>query len=100
MQGKLPVWIKLPASVALPFGTFEEVLKDPVNQESCQAIEALLQKPAGQQEGSSVRAAIMKLKPPPQLLEQIQAALDSEGSSVVSSLPLRIATSLCKSSVL
>jgi hypothetical protein len=79
VQGKLPEWIKLPASVALPFGTFEEVMEDPINQESCQSIKAQLQKAVDQQEGSSVKAAIMKLQAPPQLLEQLQAALDSEG---------------------
>ncbi len=33
MQGKLPDWIHLPASAALPFGVFDKVLSDPVNKE-------------------------------------------------------------------
>jgi len=32
LQGKLPDWIHLPTSVALPFGAFETVLADPLNQ--------------------------------------------------------------------
>ena len=36
--GKLPEWIQLPASVALPFGVFERVLKLGVNQETRQAL--------------------------------------------------------------
>lgn len=33
LRGKLPEWILVPRSVALPFGTFEAVLADPVNAE-------------------------------------------------------------------
>lgn len=43
LRGKLPASIAVPASVALPFGTFERVLKDDVNQEAAAAV-AKLQK--------------------------------------------------------
>src|SRR5208283_4710439 len=33
MHGKLPDWIHLPASAALPFGVFEKVLARPSNKE-------------------------------------------------------------------
>ena len=32
LRGKLPDWINLPTSVALPFGSFDAVLKDPINK--------------------------------------------------------------------
>jgi len=32
-SGGLPDWVGLPASIALPFGTFEAVLDDPINKE-------------------------------------------------------------------
>lgn len=38
LRGKLPANIGVPASVALPFGTFERVLKDDVNKEAAAAI--------------------------------------------------------------
>lgn len=31
LYGKLPEWIKLPASMAVPFGGFEKVINDPLN---------------------------------------------------------------------
>lgn len=43
LRGKLPASIAVPASVALPFGTFERVLKGDVNAEAAAAV-AKLQK--------------------------------------------------------
>lgn len=43
LRGKLPASIAVPASVALPFGTFERVLKDDVNTDAAAAV-AKLQK--------------------------------------------------------
>lgn len=42
LRGKLPDSIAVPASVALPFGTFERVLKDDVNKEAAAAVAQLL----------------------------------------------------------
>jgi alpha-glucan,water dikinase len=33
LRGKLPEWIHLPTSLALPFGTFERVLEDDINRD-------------------------------------------------------------------
>lgn len=41
LRGKLPDSIAVPASVALPFGTFERVLKDDVNKEAAAAVAEL-----------------------------------------------------------
>lgn len=38
LRGQLPDDIAVPASVALPFGTFEKVLKDDVNKEAAAAV--------------------------------------------------------------
>lgn len=32
LMGKLPSWIRLPTSVAVPFGVFEKVLTESVNK--------------------------------------------------------------------
>jgi alpha-glucan,water dikinase len=42
LKGKLPHWIHLPASVALPFGTFEKVLKEEINRKTPEHYEQLL----------------------------------------------------------
>lgn len=44
LRGKLPESIAVPASVALPFGTFERVLKDDVNKEAAAAVAELQRK--------------------------------------------------------
>jgi alpha-glucan,water dikinase len=31
LRSTLPEWVRVPSSVALPFGVFEAVLKDPAN---------------------------------------------------------------------
>jgi len=41
LNGKLPPWIHLPSSVALPFGVFEEVLSQKPNRERAERYEAL-----------------------------------------------------------
>lgn len=38
LRGKLPADIAVPASVALPFGTFERVLKDGINKDAAAAV--------------------------------------------------------------
>ena len=40
MRGALPAGIAVPASVALPFGTFERVLADAANANTARAIAA------------------------------------------------------------
>jgi alpha-glucan,water dikinase len=42
LRGRLPEWIHLPASLALPFGTFEKALADPGNRELRTRYEALV----------------------------------------------------------
>ena len=41
LRGKLPDSIAVPASVALPFGTFERVLEDDVNKEAAATVAEL-----------------------------------------------------------
>lgn len=44
LRGKLPDSIAVPASVALPFGTFERVLKDDVNKQAATKVAELQKK--------------------------------------------------------
>jgi alpha-glucan,water dikinase len=41
LQGRLPDWIHLPVSIALPFGTFEKVLRTEANRQSRERYERL-----------------------------------------------------------
>ena len=38
MQGQLPAWVKLPPSVALPYGTFGATVDDPCNSSNADAL--------------------------------------------------------------
>lgn len=44
LRGKVPGSIAVPASVALPFGTFERVLKDDVNKQAATTVAELHKK--------------------------------------------------------
>ncbi|KQK18353.1 alpha-glucan water dikinase, chloroplastic isoform X1 [Brachypodium distachyon] len=41
LKGKVPSWVGVPTSVAIPFGTFEKVLSDIMNKEVAQNIQLL-----------------------------------------------------------
>ena len=43
LRGQMPDWIHVPASVALPFGSCERVLQDPVNAQVAKAAAAAQQ---------------------------------------------------------
>ncbi|CAI5459203.1 unnamed protein product [Closterium sp. Yama58-4] len=77
LQGKLPSWIHLPTSVALPFGSFESALADPINQSVAAEIKALS---ADLERGDvsmlpNIRRAVLGLKAPPQLVSDLKDAM-------------------------
>lgn len=61
LRERLPEWILVPRSVALPFGTFETVLADPVNADVAQQLAAIAAQLAGiagsKAKGSAAAAA-------------------------------------------
>lgn len=69
LRGKLPDWIGLPRSVALPFGVFEEVLGQPQNRDAARRY----QEGARQAEGgeapalAAVRESVLALTAPAEL---------------------------------
>lgn len=84
MQGKLPDWIHLPASAALPFGTFEAVLEHASNADAAAEIHQLQQQLLGDGKALSkclraVQQAVLRLKAPAELLPQLQNALQDAG---------------------
>ncbi|KAL3680910.1 hypothetical protein R1sor_023866 [Riccia sorocarpa] len=82
LRGKLPSWIKLPTSVALPFGSFEKVLAESFNQDVAKDIAALTKEiDAGDfHKLKDVRETVLSLKAPPKLVEELKKTL--EGSSM------------------
>jgi alpha-glucan,water dikinase len=68
LRGRLPGWIHLPASVALPFGAFEKVLREGANRKTSERFDQLLarvdEEPDVLQE---LRKTVMELVEPDEL---------------------------------
>ncbi len=91
LQGNVSNWIQFPASLALPFGVFEESLRDAQNQELKQDYETLLNKLTQDPEKQlpRIRALLLKLQHPVALQEALRAAWQSVGLASVEPEPLR-----------
>lgn len=72
--GKLPEWIRLPASMALPFGAAEAALADPVNAAAQAELARLLPlaEQAPSQHLTAMRAAVEALQEPAGLREEFE----------------------------
>ncbi|KAL2621231.1 hypothetical protein R1flu_001436 [Riccia fluitans] len=81
LRGKLPSWIKLPTSVALPFGSFEKVLAESINQDVAKDIAALTKEiDAGDfHKLKDVRETVLRLQAPPALVEELKKTLEGSG---------------------
>ncbi len=81
LQGKVPNWIHLPASVALPFGVFEKVLSREENREVSKQYEALIQDIDKEKENSrdeilgKLRKTVMSLSAPEELVSCLREAM-------------------------
>ena len=84
-QGKLPAWVRVPASVAIPFGAFEAVLQDEANADVSVDFVKLAGFGGAAQEDLSnldaVQEAVARLRPPDALRQQLQSALAEEGKT-------------------
>lgn len=80
LQGRLPPWVKLPCSAALPFGAFEAVLQQPENAAAAAAVQQLgdEQQPLLQQL-DQVRTALQDLQANAQLQDELTAAFQQSG---------------------
>lgn len=81
LKGKVPTWIGIPTSVAIPFGVFEYVLADKENQEVAERVKFLKMSLA---EGDSstlgeIRKTVLQLEAPPQLVEELKTKMKSSG---------------------
>jgi alpha-glucan, water dikinase len=82
LRGRLPEWIHLPVSVALPFGTFNKVLGTEANRKACERYERLLaqvdEDPNMLQE---LRKTVMDLAEPNELDRALRKAMEKTGLS-------------------
>ncbi|XP_058193102.1 alpha-glucan water dikinase, chloroplastic-like isoform X2 [Rhododendron vialii] len=81
LKGKVPSWVGIPTSVALPFGVFEKVLSDGLNQGVAENLH-ILKKKLGEGDVSAlgeIRKAVLELAAPSQLVEELKNRMQSSG---------------------
>ncbi|XP_057774579.1 alpha-glucan water dikinase, chloroplastic isoform X2 [Salvia miltiorrhiza] len=81
LKGKVPSWVNIPTSVALPFGTFEAVLSNNLNQVVAEKLLVLKKK---LYEGDfsclgEIRNTVLELSAPPQLIKELKEKMQSSG---------------------
>ncbi|CAM8982027.1 unnamed protein product [Rhodiola kirilowii] len=81
LKGKVPTWVGIPTSVALPFGAFEETLATTSNQAVADKLQTLKEK-LGHGEFSAlveIRKTVLQLSAPPQLIEELKNKMTTSG---------------------
>ncbi|KAJ0095371.1 hypothetical protein Patl1_16076 [Pistacia atlantica] len=81
LKGKVPSWIGIPTSVALPFGVFEKVLSDDINQAVAEKL-LVLKKKLGEDEYSAlreIRETVLQLEAPSPLVQELKTKMKSSG---------------------
>ncbi len=79
LHGKLPEWIHLPDSVALPFGVFDKVLSLAINNKVAGAYKQLLSDVENDPEKTlpEIRKIILTLTPPKELFSDLLRVMDN-----------------------
>jgi alpha-glucan,water dikinase len=84
LTGKLPDWIYLPASVALPFGVFEKALADEKNKGTSEKYRELISR-TGTDTGKTeellgqLRKTVLELEAPSELLPSLRQIMEKDG---------------------
>jgi alpha-glucan,water dikinase len=84
MAGRLPDWVDLPSSAALPFGVFERVLTHEANKNIAERCGALLKKAEENKKESGgplaeMRRTLLDLVAPPELFASLGGAMERSG---------------------
>jgi alpha-glucan,water dikinase len=85
LQDKLPTWIHVPTSVALPFGVFERVLSQESNKEVAERYRALSRKVDEEGEDmrptvlDELRRTVLALKEPDELASVLRQVMEPAG---------------------
>ncbi|KAK6922260.1 Pyruvate phosphate dikinase, AMP/ATP-binding [Dillenia turbinata] len=81
LKGKVPSWVGIPTSVALPFGVFEKVLSDQANRQVAEKLRTLKEK-LGTGDFSAlgkIRSTVLELTAPQQLVQELKTKMQSSG---------------------
>ncbi|KAK9276289.1 hypothetical protein L1049_005820 [Liquidambar formosana] len=81
LKGKVPSWVGIPTSVALPFGVFEKVLSDNSNKAVAEKLQILKKKLGGGELSAlgEIRKTVLNLAAPPQLVQELKNKMQSSG---------------------
>ncbi|KAM3202848.1 alpha-glucan water dikinase, chloroplastic [Capsicum annuum] len=81
LKGKVPSWVGIPTSVALPFGVFEKVLADDINQGVAKELK-ILKKKLSEGEFSTlgeIRRTVLELSAPALLVKELKEKMQGSG---------------------
>ncbi|XP_047318795.1 alpha-glucan water dikinase, chloroplastic [Impatiens glandulifera] len=81
LKGKVPSWVGIPTSVALPFGVFEEVLSDNINKVVSEKLQVLKKKLYGGDINvlGEIRKTVLELAAPEKLVTELKLKMQSAG---------------------
>ncbi|KAL5826788.1 hypothetical protein ACOSQ3_018629 [Xanthoceras sorbifolium] len=81
LKGKVSSWIGIPTSVALPFGVFENVLSENINQAVAEKLQSLKTKLKEEEYSAlrQIRETVLQLAAPPQLVQELKTKMLSSG---------------------
>ncbi|MGA1864442.1 MAG: phosphohistidine-like domain-containing protein [bacterium] len=88
LKGKLPDWIHIPMSMALPFGVFERLLAEPRNKKIAERYKGLI---PGIDENpkeilAQIRELLLKLEPTDKLISSLDKAMEKTGIKIPENL--------------
>ncbi|KAJ4895586.1 hypothetical protein Rs2_22380 [Raphanus sativus] len=77
LKGKVPSWVGIPTSVALPFGVFEKVLSEKTNQAVSEKLQVLKKSlDEGDQDAlGEIRKTVLGLVAPAELVEELKSTM-------------------------
>ncbi|XP_010520833.1 PREDICTED: alpha-glucan water dikinase 2 isoform X2 [Tarenaya hassleriana] len=80
LRGKVPSWIKIPMSIAVPFGSFESVLSDNANKDVANKIQTLKNAINGGDltKLKAIQEAILQMTAPMALMNELKNRIRSE----------------------
>ncbi|CAD5312348.1 unnamed protein product [Arabidopsis thaliana] len=79
LKGKVPSWVGIPTSVALPFGVFEKVISEKANQAVNDKLLVLKKTLDEGDQGAlkEIRQTLLGLVAPPELVEELKSTMKS-----------------------
>ncbi|XP_008219224.1 PREDICTED: alpha-glucan water dikinase 2 isoform X1 [Prunus mume] len=81
LRGKVPTWIKIPMSVAIPFGAFEKVLSEDFNKDIAYKISSFYKcvKGGDLSKLQSIQETILRMNAPISLTHELKSKMRSSG---------------------